>query len=541
MKKFSQLFILISSIIYIYFSSTYSCFAQEENMNIYQSPDYSSNKKIKFELFYENKELDYYSNFDKDIFTYDYSKIPGVLTFRGDNYRSSSSYGTIKENPKTLSIMNRFTTSYLTWGGGAGWTGQPLIVQWPNSTLKHMNVYKEFKESPDFIEVICVSLDGHIYFFDLFSGKPSRDPINIENPIKGTPSIDSRGYPLLYVGQGLSETGKIGYRIYSLIDNSLLLFINGRDKLAFRGWGAFDSSPLLDRKNDTLLLCGENGLFYNIKLNTNYNSQEGTISISPEIIKLRYSSNNIKRQGIESSPATYKNYLYFADNSGTIVCLDLRTLNPIWVNNNLDDTDATITIDVEDDVPYLYCANEVDHQGEYGNVYIRKYNGFNGFLTLQKTIPAYSILGNNPINGGALSTNIIGKKNLSDTVIFSIARYKTMNGGLLIALDKNTFEEKWRIESPYYSWSSPVAVYTKDGEGYIINCDSIGNVQLIDGKTGKIIDTINLEGNIESSPAVFNNTIVVPSRNGNIYFLKIESENPKIKWTINSGQWTTFF
>ncbi|MCM1991951.1 PQQ-binding-like beta-propeller repeat protein [Oceanirhabdus seepicola] len=505
------------------FSCKYSCFALDKYILAFDSSDYNSNQKIKVELFKDNKKLEFYSNFKKGISAYDYSEVPGVLTFRGDNHRSSPSYGYIEKKPKTLSVINKFRTSYLSWGGGAGWTGQPLIIQWPLSTLKHMNVYKEFKESQNFIEAICVSLDGHIYFFDLNSGKPSRDPINIHNPIKGTPSVDSRGYPLLYVGQGINETGEIGYRIYSLIDSSLLFFINGSDKLAFRGWGAFDSSPLLDKENDTLLLCGENGLFYNIKLNTEYNSKEGKISITPDIIKLRYSGDNIPRQGIESSPAVFENYLYFADNSGTIVCLDLRTLYPVWVNSNLDDTDSTITIDIQGDIPYLYCANEVDHQGTYGNVYLRKYNGLNGAIKLEKRIPAYSILGDHPVNGGALGTNIIGKNNLDDTVIFSIARYKTMNGGLIIALDKETFQEKWRIESPYYSWSSPVAVYSKNGQGYIINCDSKGNVQLIDGKTGKIIDSINLEGNIESSPAVFNDTIVVPSRNGNIYFLKVES------------------
>lgn len=69
----------------------------------------------------------------------------------------------------------------------------------------------------------------------------------------------------------------------------------------------------------------------------------------------------------------------------------------------------------------------------------------------------------------------------------------------------------------YYSWSSPVAVYNSNGDGYIILCDSDGNMHLIDGLTGKVKDTINLGENIEATPAVYNNMIVVGTRGKKIY------------------------
>ena len=56
--------------------------------------------------------------------------------------------------------------------------------------------------------------------------------------------------------------------------------------------------------------------------------------------------------------------------------------------------------------------------------------------------------------------------------------------------------------------------YNSDGKGYIIQCDSIGNMYLLDGITGKILDKINLGSNIESSPAVFEDYIVVGTRGG---------------------------
>ncbi|MCT8138267.1 hypothetical protein H1D32_11195 [Anaerobacillus sp. CMMVII] len=45
----------------------------------------------------------------------------------------------------------------------------------------------------------------------------------------------------------------------------------------------------------------------------------------------------------------------------------------------------------------------------------------------------------------------------------------------------------------------------------------------LDASTGEIIDTINLGANIESSPAVFENMIVVGTRGGKFYGVEIQS------------------
>ena len=37
-----------------------------------------------------------------------------------------------------------------------------------------------------------------------------------------------------------------------------------------------------------------------------------------------------------------------------------------------------------------------------------------------------------------------------------------------------------------YTWSSPIALYDKDGNGYVIVCDSTGNMYMIDGLTGEL-------------------------------------------------------
>src|SRR5262249_48151203 len=161
---------------------------------------------------------------------------------------------------KSLTIKWWFPTTHdKSWGGGAGWTGQPLVVKWPDSTRIKMNLYPSVKNKTSLVEVIIGSLDGKIYFIDLETGKATRPPINIQNPIKGTLSVDPRGWPLLYAGQGISNTGEFGIRIFSLIDQKKLYFLNGRDPFAYRAWSAFDSSPLIHPQSDYMFVGGENG------------------------------------------------------------------------------------------------------------------------------------------------------------------------------------------------------------------------------------------------------------------------------------------
>ena len=101
-----------------------------------------------------------------------------------------------------------------------------------------MNVSDQFKNK-DLTEVIYPILDGKIYFLDLQTGTPTRNKINLGFSIKGTGMVDPRGYPLFYTGMGLNENNgrytDFKYRIYSLIDQSEIFSIMGRDSLSYRG------------------------------------------------------------------------------------------------------------------------------------------------------------------------------------------------------------------------------------------------------------------------------------------------------------------
>ena len=62
-----------------------------------------------------------------------------------------------------------------------------------------------------------------------------------------------------------------------------------------------------------------------------------------------------------------------------------------------------------------------------------------------------------------------------------------------------------------------MAVYDDSGKGYLVQCNKTGYIHLIDGQTGEIISEMSLGSNVEASPAVYNNMVVVGTRGGLIY------------------------
>ena len=66
----------------------------------------------------------------------------GIFTFRGGNQRNSPIRGKVNSKPKSIRIDWEFKTAIDSmrgnvgyWGGGAGWTGQPLVVNWKKLIL----------------------------------------------------------------------------------------------------------------------------------------------------------------------------------------------------------------------------------------------------------------------------------------------------------------------------------------------------------------------------------------------------------------------
>lgn len=444
-----------------------------------------------------------------------YSDLEGVSCFRGNNMRDGASYGLVSVKEEKLKIKWKKNIGAIGSWTGVGWNGQPAIVKWKNDIINNMNINDSKKNKKYLTEVIYGTMDGNVYFLDLEDGMDTREKLKIGAPIKGSVTVDPRGFPLLYVGQGIECSSNVylnfAYRIFSLVDFTKLYEIKGADTFAKRQWGAFDSTSLIDKEKDYIFICGENGVVYSGKLNTEYNGKN--IKINPEIQKYSYdvSSKNIK--GIENSIAIYNNYGFFADNDGILQCLDLKTLKPVWSEDVYDDTDSTIVLESKNSQLSLYTACEVDHQGKGGFCYIRKIDGLSGRVIWQnKYVCDYDA----EVNGGAFATPILGKKDIDNLIIFNIARCPSYNEGMLVAFDKYTGKEVWKLKLDNYCWSSPVDLYTVDGKSYIVQCDSAGKTMLIKGMNGKILDTLELGSNVEGSPAAFENTLVVGTRGGKI-------------------------
>ncbi len=449
-----------------------------------------------------------------------YARIPGVLTFRGGPYRQNAAYGYATAPQGTLAIKWEKKIGALDSWSGVGWNGQPALVEWPDAVRQIMNLHPEKKNKAGLVEVIYGALDGKIYFLDLEDGTPTRDAIDIKFPIKGSVSVDPRGIPLLFSGQGISRlnnrSGKIGLHIFSLLNGQELLLINGIDKNAYRQHGAFDSVALLDGASDTLIAPGENGLIYTYRLGTNFDPENGTLSIDP--VKGGYRYRNAKGLGIENSIAVYGYYGFFTDNGGLLQCVNLNTLDPVWAADVKDDSDASCALDPQPDgTVYLYTATEVDKQGKGGKAYIRCFNAMTG----EKIWEYAEVCTYDPnLNGGVLGSPLVGEHSVSDLVYFHVAK-TVSGGGSLIAFDKGTGRIVWRNDFARFGWSSPVGVYGADGEAHVILGDSGGNLRLMDARTGNILSTLELEGNIEGSPAVFGDTLVVGTRGRWIYGITI--------------------
>lgn len=468
-----------------------------------------------------------------------YTAVKGIITFGGNNYRNSFVYGKQEVEEKTLTRIWEHALSSLTvdstvWSG-TGWTGMPIIVQWSNEVRETLGVFDEFKHKEGFTEVIYPAMDGYIYFCELSTGKETRDRINLGVVVKGTASLDPRGYPMLYTGQGVMSTeGEIvgsWFRAVSLIENKEVWRFGGRDPYSPRMWQAFDSSALIDAETDTLIVGGENGLVYSVKLNTVFDAVNGTISIDPgsrKLQKYKYDAagyadrENRRWWGVESSIAAWRNYIFFTDNGGLLQCLDINTLEPQYAVDVLDNSDASVVIEesFEDGTIYLYTANSVDKQSgisdDIGKCYHRKLNGLTGDVVWQVQWDASK--GTSSANGGTVSTPHVGKGNISNLVIFNqtlvpvTVNDEAVFGGRIIAYDKTTGQEAWRYEQTAGYWSSPVVIYDEMNNAYLIQCDRDGIMRMHDAKTGAVLCEVDLGSRIESTPAVFENFIVVGTR-----------------------------
>ena len=433
-----------------------------------------------------------------------YADAPGILTFRGYPQRDARFFGHVTGTPDTVVIEWVFRTEDTPpdsienkWGGGSGWTGQPLYINWPDTIASNC------KE-----EIIVGSLCHNLYFIDYNSGKASREPINVGNPIKGTVSLDPTLNGNLYVGQGVPDKRPFGHLVVNLKKNEVSQFIP-EDPRAGRWWGAFDSSPI--RVGQFLFWPGENGSLYK------YTCGEG--ELIPHSV-LRYTRNGAA-PGMETSIAIFRNYGYTGDNHGNILCTNLNTMRPVWWFDNNDDTDATILLSEENGRGYIYTGCEVDRR-DSSYAYFRKLDALNGTLIWETAFNSRkAMVGTKSFDGGFYSSPLTGKGNCEDMIFTNCVNNLDGQDGDFVAIDKNNGNVIYRTKLKHYAWSSPVGLLNEKNEMFIFTADTRGYVYIINGTNGNIIHTQLVGMNFESSPIVIDNNIVVGSRGRSIFKMSI--------------------
>jgi len=482
-----------------------------------------------------------------------YSQWPGVTAFRGNSFRQNAAYGAVDVQREQLSVEWQYPLGSLRTADsgtlyGVGWTGQPAIVKLMiEQRTMWMNINDAKRGVTALKEVIFGGLDGKIYFLDLNDGQPTREAINVGYPLKSSVALHPQGLPVLAVGQAISKlpnkTGDIGMHLYSLLDGTELSLINGRKSNTqeqYAANGAFDGSALFDATSDTLIVTGENGLVYTVGLGTDFQYTEkdplsGTETLLEKptvrlnrqntVLRTKAKAEAEKDTGAETSVAVYDHYIYTADTYGILQCVDANTMNAVWAVDVGDNTDAAIALDFDENGALgLYTGNTKYARLNKAKapVTLRRLNALTG-----EEVWKYEI--NCNYNGDQLSglkaSPLIGQNDIADLVIFTVNMTGGNNKSTILALNEMTGAVVWQRELDANAISSPVAVYNGEGRAWIIQADQKGRLYLLDGKTGEIKNTLELGGEIQASPAVYNDMLVIGTcskDNANMYGIRIQ-------------------
>lgn len=372
---------------------------------------------------------------------------------------------------------------------GTGWTGQPVVWERPDGVT----------------EVIFGAYDYAVHFVNAATGQPTRPVFPTGDLIKGSVSLDSDGFPLLYFG---SRDNKL--RVVAL-DRDQPTELWSLDASAVNGrWNDdWDGNPVI--VDDILFEGGENSWFFAVRLNRGFDD-DGRVAVAPEVlVSIPAWSDDLPVGGstsIENSVVLYDDRVYFANGQGRVLGLDLANVDsgeaPVvfdyWVG---DDVDASLVVDAKG---MLYVSVELerfnDRSEELGQLI--KLNPFQPDDPLIWGVP---VPPRGPGDGGIWATPALGDGYL----------YAATHPGELLVVDTATGEVVWRDEIGFNAWSSPVIV---DETLVVATCSGELRAYSLADPAEPRLEWTAATGSgacIESTPAVWKGQILVGSRDGFFY------------------------
>ena len=496
-----------------------------------------------------SKKVPEYARSDKEkihmptLGEYSRTKI-GVLTFRSDAFRQNAAVGTVKGMDSLKQVWKAEAGSVKGSGQtyyGIGWVGQPAIVKWSQQVREQSEIYEAKKEKSGLKEVIMAGQDGNIYFLDLADGEQTRNSIKLGYPMKAAPSVHPGGEPYMTVGQFARKmargTGTIGlrqYNLYKLKELSLIDGLDGKNNRPYNQVGSFETSALIDRTTKTLVTAGTNGLLYVINLNSEFDYNMGTYTQSPTTVVLKTKAKGEKETAtaVEASVAMYDRYVYYADMGGFLRCVDTNTLTVAWAVSLGDAVESTPALDWHGENGLdLYAATELSAR-KSGDAEVRCFDALTGEERWTAAFGVKKDTKNKTVSGFRASP-VVGQNALSEYVYYTVnnlseegrERLGVSESAALIALRKDDGSTVWARGLAGCAYSSPVAVYDENGNGAVIQCCGDGSVLLMDGETGEVRDTLQIDGTIEASPAVYDGMMVIGTtekNKNNIYGIQIQ-------------------
>ena len=373
---------------------------------------------------------------------YPNATVEGLLTFRGNPSRSYYGKGPVPRTQPT--VLHRFPDEPMcrtsvnlgetkVWCG-MGWTGQPLIA-----------------ERKDRRWAIFGGYDGNIHFMDALTGERILPDVVTGDIIKGTPTLDPDGFPLVYSG---SRDNLLRVIAIDRVGQAEVLWTLDSESVAPNLWNDdWDSSPIV--LGDYLVEGSESSRFWVIKLNRAYDKATGLVTVDPQVVFTTpvwdaevLAANGDEHASVESSVSVHRDTAYFGTSAGLIWGYDLSPLRSGGVPKQTfrfytaGDNDPSVVID-EDGM--LYVAGEFDRDlpraREVGQ--------------LMKLDPSNLV---NPVVWSFTETTNVASGIYGTPAIAGGTIIVTTDGGRLIGLDRATGAVQWERRLPGPLWASPVIV-----------------------------------------------------------------------------------
>lgn len=423
---------------------------------------------------------------------------PGLTMFRGNPTRTFHGRGPVPSDPTITwrhprrgslcseSVVNDTATRWC----GTGWTGQPLVWERPDGVL----------------ELIVGTYDRHVHFLDAITGEPTRTPFRTGDLIKGTPTLDPDGHPLLYVGSRDNR-----FRIVAL-DRGDPVELHAIEPHPRGVWNNdWDSNAIVT--DDLLLLAGEDSWFRVVELHRGRDA-DGLVTVAPEVLvevpgfddqlfdDLR--DNNVS---IESSPVLVGDTVYIVNSGGLVTGWDLTRVREgllprtfrYWLG---DDADATmVALPGGDLVAAVELERFLDRADEVGQL-VRLDPTAVAPLVWSVAVPPRR----SGEDGGLWSTPAWHRDRL----------YVTTHAGDLLVVDADTGEVRHEERIGHHEWSSPVVV----DDVLVVGLCETGGLRAYDlADPDRPVErwTVDVGGCVESTPAVWDGSIWIGHRGGQIH------------------------